>query len=234
MALEVNNLKVEVDGNIVVKGVSFVIGDKDVVALMGPNGSGKSSLALALMGHPRYKIKSGSAVLDGVDITGISPEQRAKLGLFLSFQNPVDVPGLGVETFLRQAYNSVRGRMGVMDFHLLLKDRMSSIGVPGQFSSRDLRGFSGGERKRMELLQMSLLNPKIAILDEIDSGLDSGALKDVASELKKLSAGLLLITHYIRMLEFLRPDVVHVMKAGQIMRSGDFRLALRMDREGFG
>ncbi len=229
--LDVRNLRVSVDGVEVVKGVSLSVSKGELVALMGPNGSGKSSLALALMGHPKYKVISGSVCLAGKDITSSAADVRARQGLYLSFQNPVEVQGVGVENFLRQAFS----KMGVMDFHFFLQKKMSDLGISPEFSGRNLNeGFSGGERKKMEVLQMELMNPKMAILDEVDSGLDADALKSAVKSIKRhKDAGVLIITHNKRMLENIKPNRVYVMLKGKIVAIGDFGLVSRIEKEGY-
>ncbi len=232
MALEIRNLKVSVDGKEIIHGVSLSVLSGEVVALMGPNGSGKSSLAFALTGHPKYKIVSGKVLLDGVDLTHLPPDARARKGLFLSFQNPVEVQGIRVENFLRQAFNT---KMSVIDFHFFLQKEMSSLGLSPQFSGRNLNeGFSGGEKKKMEVLQMVLMNPKIAILDEVDSGLDADAFKAIVKAIKRQKdMGLLIITHNKRMLESIRPDKVHILLEGKIVKSGNSKLAIKIEKQGY-
>lgn len=238
--LEITDLKVSVEGKQIINGVSLKIGKGEVAALMGPNGAGKSSLGYALMGHPKYKVDSGSIMLGGEDISGLSPTDRAKRGLFLSFQYPSEIPGVTVESFLRAAYKSVRPEMkdiGVLDFHRLLLDKMSKLHISEQFSSRHLNeGFSGGEKKRMEILQFSVLEPQMAVLDETDSGLDIDSLKIVASGINRMvgpDIGILLITHYQRILNFIKPDTVHVMMSGKIVASGESTLAAEIEEKGY-
>lgn len=236
--LEVRDLKVGVDGKEILKGITLAVDKGEVAALMGPNGAGKSSLGNALMGHPRYKIDSGSVLLGGKDISSLSPTDRAKLGLFLSFQYPSEIPGVSVEGFLRAAYNSVKQKkLGVMEFHRMLLEKMSSLGISPEFASRHVNeGFSGGEKKRMEILQFSVLQPQMAILDETDSGLDIDSLKTVAAGIKAMSnvdVGILLITHYQRILNYIKPDKVYVMMDGRIVASGSSSLADDIERNGY-
>jgi len=243
MALEIKNLTVAVEGKEIVKGVSLFFHPGKVHALMGPNGSGKSTLALALAGHPRYTITSGKIVLDGKEITLAKPEERAKARLFLSFQYPATVAGVTVSNFLRTAVNSlreVRGEKsyGVMDFHALLKEKMLQLKIDASFAGRSLNeGFSGGEKKRMEILQLLMLEPKYAILDEPDSGLDVDAIKIVAEGItllrKKTNMSIIVITHYHKFMDFLEPDAVSVMKEGKIIISGGREIAEKIEKEGF-
>ena len=238
--LVIKNLHVSVDGTEILKGVDLEIKPGEVHALMGPNGSGKSTLANALMGHPKYKITKGSVRLDGKDISELSPDKRAKLGLFLSFQYPKEIPGLTVSSFLRTALNSLRGeKIAVIDFHKLLREKMAQLKMDRKFGMRYLNdGFSGGEKKRAEILQMLVLEPKYCILDETDSGLDIDALKTVAAGINTLKdsgkpKGILLITHYYRILNHIIPDKVHVMVDGKIVKSGDKKLAQQIEENGY-
>ncbi len=236
--LEVDDVHITVDGKEVVKGVSLKIKSGAIVVLMGPNGSGKSSLAHALMGHPRYQITQGRVLFDGEDITRLKVHERARKGLFLSFQYPAEISGVTVTNFLRSAYQAVSGKaVSVVDFHTLLKERMKMLGIESSFAKRYVNeGFSGGEKKRMEMLQMSVLQPKIALLDETDSGLDADALRIVAQSIMKMkspSFGALLITHYQRMLEYVVPDEVHVLIDGKIVMSGGKEVALQIENNGY-
>ncbi len=237
--LEVKNLTVGVEGKEIIKGISLSVSKGEIVALMGPNGSGKTTLAYALMGHPKYKVISGSILLGGKDIVNASPDARAKAGLFLSFQYPVEVPGVSVEGFLRTAYNAVNSKgLDVMGFHQLLTHRMSELRIPSGFSARHVNeGFSGGEKKKMEALQLSLLQPKIAVLDEADSGLDVDSFRIVAAGIKKAmhpDMGVLVITHYQKILNYIRPDRVQVMVGGRIVASGSRSLAAKIEKKGYG
>ena len=238
-AIDIDDLRVTVDGEPILKGVTLSIKPGELHALMGPNGSGKSTLANVLMGHPKYTITAGRILLDGEDITELTPDERAKKGLFLSFQYPVEIPGVTVENFLRSAVNAVKGTdHGVAEFHKILKAELAEFGIDESFGRRYLNaGFSGGEKKRMEILQMLTLDPKYAILDETDSGLDIDALKVVAAGINRLrdgEHGILLITHYNRILEHVVPTHVHVFKDGKIVRSGGKELALEVEKNGYG
>jgi Fe-S cluster assembly ATP-binding protein len=240
--LEVKDLKVNIGDKEILKGITLSIEKGEVVALMGPNGSGKSTLAYALMGHPSYQVTSGKIYLNGEDVTTSSPDERARKGLFLSFQYPQEISGVSVSNFLRTAINSKREGMGknlisVMDFHKELHEKMKLLKVDDIFALRYLNeGFSGGEKKRMEILQMAMLNPNIAILDETDSGLDVDALRTVAegvNSLKGPELGVLLITHYQRILNYITPDKVHIVINGKIVKSGGKELALEVEDRGY-
>ena len=242
--LVINNLQVSVEENEILKGVNLTIKSGEVHAVMGPNGTGKSTLAYALMGHPKYKITGGDATLDGKDLLDLDPSERSKLGLFLAFQYPVAVPGVSVANFLRTAINAHRkGQnpedkgISIPDFRKKLKEKMALLDMDESFAGRYLNdGFSGGEKKRVEILQMTTLEPKFAILDETDSGLDIDALKIVAHGIKAINKedqGVLVITHYQRILNYITPDFVHVMLNGRIVESGGPELALRLEEEGY-
>jgi Fe-S cluster assembly ATP-binding protein len=242
--LVINNLQVSVEETEILKGVNLTIKSGEVHAVMGPNGTGKSTLAYALMGHPKYIITEGEATLDGKDLLDLDPSERSKLGLFLAFQYPVAVPGVSVANFLRTAINAHRkGQnpedkgISIPDFRKKLKEKMALLDMDESFAGRYLNdGFSGGEKKRVEILQMATLEPKFSILDETDSGLDIDALKIVAhgiSAIKKEDQGVLVITHYQRILNYITPDFVHVMLNGRIVESGGPELALRLEEEGY-
>ncbi len=242
--LVINNLQVSVEDTEILKGVNLIIRSGEVHAVMGPNGTGKSTLAYALMGHPKYKITDGEATLDGKDLLDLDPNERSRLGLFLAFQYPVAVPGVSVANFLRTAINAHRkGQnpedkgISIPDFRKKLKEKMALLDMDESFAGRYLNdGFSGGEKKRIEILQMATLEPKISILDETDSGLDIDALKIVAHGIKavnKKDQGILVITHYQRILNYITPDFVHVMLNGRIVESGGPELALRLEEEGY-
>lgn len=236
--LEIKDLHVSVDGKQIVKGLNLTINEGEIHALMGPNGSGKSTLAQAIMGHPRYKIDSGDVLIDGESILNLSVDKRAKKGLFLSFQYPAEVPGVSMLNFFRLAMNSLNGApKTIPEFRQIVKQKMGMLKVDESFTKRYLNeGFSGGEKKRSEILQMALLNPKIAILDETDSGLDIDALKTVSEGISSLAGpdmGMLLITHYNRMLKYIMPHYVHIMVNGRIIRSGDSSLAMQLDEKGY-
>ncbi len=240
--LRVEDLHVEVDGKPILHGISLDVPRGEVHALMGRNGSGKSSLSSAVMGHPSYVVTKGRILFDGEDVTAMAPEDRARRGLFLAFQYPVAIPGVSVHSMLRQAVRAVRAarkmpELGPREFRALVKEKLEALGVDPSFMTRSLNdGFSGGEKKRLEVLQMALLDPRLAILDETDSGLDVEALKVIAAGIQAMRApdrAILLITHYHRMLEFVRPDRVHVLMQGRIVRSGGADLAEEIDRRGY-
>jgi Fe-S cluster assembly ATP-binding protein len=237
-SLDIKDVNITVEGKEIVKHLSITVKPGEVHALMGPNGSGKSSLANALMGHPRYVISKGTVQLDGQDILSLPADERAKKGLFLSFQYPLEIPGVTVESFLRMARNSVKGdTMSVVDFHKLLKAKLDELKIDQAFARRYLNeGFSGGERKRMEILQMSVLEPKYVILDETDSGLDVDALKVVAEGIKRMHGkdkGILIITHFNRILKYVEPDHVHILVDGKIVKSGGKALAHEVEAQGY-
>ena len=236
--LEIKDLHVNVEGEEILKGVNLKIELGKVHALMGPNGSGKSTMANVLMGNPKYKVTEGKILLDGEDITELSADERAKLGLFLSFQYPSEITGVTMSNFLRTAYNSVKKtNVNVLDFHRKLKDKMKELEMDSAFSKRYINeGFSGGEKKRAEILQMAILEPKYAILDETDSGLDIQAIKIVGDNVTKMRSperGILIITHYYRILNHITPDKVHVMINGEIVDEGGKELAEEIENNGF-
>lgn len=236
--LEVRDLHVAVGGKPILKGVDLAVHRGEIHALMGPNGSGKSTLSYALMGHPAYTVTGGDILLDGQSILELSPDERAKLGLFLAFQYPVAVPGVSVTNFLRTALRAVKGReVPVREFRRTLKEKMDLLGMDDSFAGRYVNdGFSGGEKKRLEILQMAMLQPTVAVLDETDSGLDIDALRTVAEGISRLSGphmGVLVITHYQRILNHVRPDYVHVLANGRIVRSGGSELAHTLEAQGY-
>jgi len=245
--LELKNLHVALaeDGTEIVKGVDLSLSANEVHAVMGPNGSGKSTLAYALMGHPGYEITEGQILLDGEDVTELEADERAVRGLFLAFQYPHAVPGVTVTSFLRAAINALRkARAGgaddpipIPEFRKQLTAAMQQLRVPREMASRYLNeGFSGGEKKRIEILQMAMLRPRVAVLDETDSGLDIDALKIVAAGVKQLvgpEMGALVITHYQRILDYIEPDYVHVFVDGRIVEEGGPELAHRLEAEGY-
>jgi Fe-S cluster assembly ATP-binding protein len=240
--LHINNLRVSVAGNQILKGIDLTVEPGRVHALMGPNGSGKSTLAFSLTGHPNYHIESGSVTLDGQNILELSPDKRAKAGLFLSFQYPAAIPGVKVANFLHAARQSVRpGDLTPSKFRALLMEKLDILDMDPAFLGRYLNdGFSGGEKKRLEMLQLAVLAPKYAVLDETDSGLDVDALRAVGESVNAMRAsdegkdtGFLIITHYPRILQHINPDVVHVLIDGRIVREGDAELAHRIEREGY-
>ena len=240
--LRITNLHCSVDGNEILRGIDLNVEPAKVHALMGPNGSGKSTLAFSLTGHPKYDITAGSATLDGEDLLALPADKRARAGLYLSFQYPAAIPGVKVPNFLYAARQAVRpGELTPAKFRALLLEKMDVLGMDPSFLGRYLNdGFSGGEKKRLEMLQMAVLAPKYAVLDETDSGLDVDALKDVGESVKSLreseegkNTGFLIITHYPRILQHIKPDMVHVMIDGRIVKSGDAELAQRIEREGY-
>jgi Fe-S cluster assembly ATP-binding protein len=241
--LRVEGLKARIaDGTEILKGVDLVIRPGEVHAIMGPNGSGKSTLAGVLAGRDAYEVTGGAATYDGKDLLALAPEARAAAGLFLGFQYPVEIPGVGNLYFLRTALNAVRRSRGeeeldAMDFLSLAKEKMRLVELDPAFGSRSLNeGFSGGEKKRNEVFQMTVLEPRLAMLDEIDSGLDIDALRVVArgvNALRRHDRAILVVTHYKRLLEYVPPDVVHVMAAGRIVRSGGPELAEELERTGY-
>lgn len=236
--LVVDDLRVAVEGKEILKGLSLTVKAGEVHALMGPNGSGKSTLSFCLMGHPKYQITQGRILYKGEDLFGLSPDERAKRGIFLAFQYPTAIPGVTIANFLRAALRGVRGQeTPVKDFRQLVKTRLKALGIPDAFVNRYVNdGFSGGEKKRLEILQMAVLNPALAVLDETDSGLDIDALKTVAEGInaqRNPQRGILLITHYQRLLNYIKPDLVHVMIDGRIVRSGGSELALELESTGY-
>jgi Fe-S cluster assembly ATP-binding protein len=243
--LEIRDLHVAVDQAPILRGVNLTLRQGETHALMGPNGSGKSTLAYALVGHPKYEITGGSIAVDGTDIQECDPCERARLGLFLAFQYPVTIPGVKVADFLRHAVTNIRnpnrkegeGLIPMRDFRKELRSRMEELNMDPEFARRYLNeGFSGGEKKRMEILQLAMLQPKFAILDETDSGLDSDAVRVVSEGLKKLSGpqmGSLIITHHERLLEYNIPQYTHVMLAGKIVETGDAQLAHELHNHGY-
>jgi Fe-S cluster assembly ATP-binding protein len=236
--LKIENLRVEIDGQEIVKGLDLEVGEGEIHAIMGPNGSGKSTLANVLMGHPRYEVTGGSITLRGEDVFELEPDERAKLGMFLAFQYPSEVPGVSVANFLRTAVNSVREEeLSPMDMYRLLQEKMKIMQMDPKFAERYLNeGFSGGEKKRNEILQMLMLDPKLAIMDETDSGLDIDALQVVAkgvNELRGPEFSAVIITHYQRILRYIEPDRVHVMLDGRIVTSGGKELAKELEDKGY-
>jgi Fe-S cluster assembly ATP-binding protein len=236
--LKIENLHVEIDGNEIVKGLDLEVGRGEIHAIMGPNGSGKSTLANVLMGHPRYEVTEGSITFQGEDVFELEPDERAKLGMFLAFQYPSEVPGVSVANFLRTAVNSVREEdLNPMEMYRLLQEKMSIMQMDPKFAERYLNeGFSGGEKKRNEILQMLMLDPKLAIMDETDSGLDIDALQVVAkgvNEMKGPEFSAVIITHYQRILRYIEPDRVHVMLDGRLVTSGGKELADDLEEKGY-
>ena len=242
--LSIRDLHVNVEGKEILKGVDLIVKPGEIHALMGPNGTGKSTLAYALMGHPTYEVTSGEVWFKGHNILELEPDQRSHLGIFLAFQYPIAIPGVSVANFLRSAINSRRKAVNsedkgiaIPEFRRLLKDRMDLLKMDHSFASRYLNeGFSGGEKKRAEILQMAALKPEIAILDETDSGLDIDALRIVSDGVNALHSpelGILVITHYQRILNYIKPHYVHIMLGGRIVESGGADLALHLEEHGY-
>jgi Fe-S cluster assembly ATP-binding protein len=242
--LEIRNLHVSVSGKPILKGVNLIVRQGETHALMGPNGTGKSTLAYTLMGHPSYKVTEGEILFKGQRLVGLGPDERSRLGLFLAFQYPVAIPGVSVANFLRSAINARRRAaqpddkgVPVPEFRKLLKAKMDMLQMPYDFAGRYLNdGFSGGEKKRAEILQLATLEPEIAVLDETDSGLDIDALRIVSAGVNALAGpnlGILIITHYQRILNYISPDTVHVMLGGRIVETGGADLALHLEEKGY-
>jgi Fe-S cluster assembly ATP-binding protein len=242
--LEIRGLHASIDGNEILKGVDLTVNEGEIHALMGPNGTGKSTLAHALMGNPAYEVTAGQILFEGEDIVGKDPAERSRKGLFLAFQYPVAIPGLSVANFLRTAINARRKDedpedkgISIPAFRRLLKEKMELLEMPSEFAGRYLNeGFSGGEKKRAEILQMAALEPKIAVLDETDSGLDIDALKVVAGGVNALAGpnmGILIITHYQRILNYIKPHFVHIMLDGKIVESDGPELSQHLEEHGY-
>jgi Fe-S cluster assembly ATP-binding protein len=245
--LEIIDLHVQREGKPILKGVNLKTGPGEVHAIMGPNGSGKSTLAYTLLGHPKYEVTQGKILFDGEDITEASTDERAKKGLFLGFQYPTEVSGVGYSHFLRTSYNALSKSLAssnrevfitVREFQNYLKKNLQTVGLKDEFLSRYLNeGFSGGEKKRSEVLQMAVLKPKVSILDEPDSGLDIDAVQAVAKAISDVStpdATIIVITHYVRILRFLKKlDYVHVFAQGKVLKSGDAKLADELEQKGY-
>lgn len=243
--LEIKSLHVQVENIEILHGIDLTVPAGEVHAIMGPNGTGKSTLAYALMGHPKYSVTEGEVLLDGKNILDLSAPERSHAGLFLAFQYPVAIPGVTVANFLRTAINAHRKAVepdyhgiSIPEFRKLMLEKMQLLEMDPKMGGRYLNdGFSGGEKKRVEILQMAMLEPRMAVLDETDSGLDIDALRIVAegiNTLKNENLGILVITHYQRILNYLKPDVVHVMVDGQIVQSGGPDLALQLEEQGYG
>lgn len=242
--LEIRDLHVSVGGKPILKGVDLTVQQGETHALMGPNGTGKSTLAYTLMGHPNYEITQGQMLFKGRDLVDLEPDERSRLGLFLAFQYPVAIPGVSVANFLRSAINARRRALDTQDkgisvpeFRKMLKAKMDLLQMPHEFAGRYLNdGFSGGEKKRAEILQLATLEPEIAILDETDSGLDIDALRIVSAGVNALAGpnlGILIITHYQRILNYISPHTVHVMLGGRIVETGGADLALHLEEQGY-
>ena len=236
--LNIEDLHVTVETKEILKGLTLSVDRGQVHVIMGPNGSGKSTLSHTLMGHPRYRVTGGRILYRGQDLSGLTPDERARQGIFLAFQYPTAIPGVSVVNFLREALKARFGKdVPVKEFRGRIKEQMALLGIDESFATRYVNdGFSGGEKKRHEILQMALLQPELAVLDETDSGLDIDALKTVAQGINRLrdpQRGILLITHYQRLLDYVQPDVIHVMVAGQIVRSGGKELAQELEAKGY-
>ena len=244
--LRIEGLHVAIGGKEILKGVDLTLRQGEVHALMGPNGSGKSTLSYALMGHPNYEVTGGTATLDGVDLLGLEPDERAKAGLFLAFQYPTSIPGVTVANFLRHAVTNVRNPdrkeghelIPMREFRKELRAEMDELGMDAEFARRYLNeGFSGGEKKRAEVLQLALLKPAFAILDETDSGLDIDAVRVVSEGVNRVAArsgmGVLVITHYQRILNYIKPQFVHILLGGKVVESGGPEMVEKLEREGY-
>ena len=240
--IDIQNLSCTVDGKPILKGLSLRIEKGEVHAIMGPNGAGKSTLAKILSGHPAYEITGGEVWFKGQNLLEMGIEERVHAGLFMSFQYPLEISGVSNKLFLRSAVNAKRSALGEAElseeeFEKILTEKMASMQIREEFKERSINeGFSGGEKKRNEILQMALLNPSLAVLDETDSGLDIDAMRIVANGVNRMrneENALLIITHYQRLLEFIKPDFVHVLTDGKIVRTGDFTLALELEQKGY-
>jgi Fe-S cluster assembly ATP-binding protein len=241
--LNIKNLQVTVEGNQILKGIDLHVNAGEVHAIMGPNGSGKSTLARALAGHPQYEVTAGEATFDGKDLLDLDPDERAREGVFMAFQYPVEIAGVNNAYFLKAAVNAKRKHQGLpeldaMEFMQLIKEKSKLLDIDQSMLSRAVNeGFSGGEKKRNEIFQMALLEPRLAILDETDSGLDIDALKLVAAGVNAMRSpqrAIIVVTHYQRLLDYIVPDYVHVLTGGRIVKSGGKELALELEKKGYG
>jgi len=240
--LEICNLTAAIDGNQILKGINLKVNKGEVHAIMGPNGSGKSTLAKVLAGHPAYEVTGGEVIYNGKNLLEMSPDERAREGVFMAFQYPVEVPGVSNAQFLRLAYNERQKHIGAdeldpLEFKDLLKEKAALVEMDASFMTRSVNeGFSGGEKKRNEILQMAVLDPKLAVLDETDSGLDIDALRIVAEGVNKLhdpNKAVIVVTHYQRLLNYIVPDFVHVLSGGRIVKEGGKELALELEEKGY-
>src|SRR3954454_8348760 len=244
--LRIENLRVSIAGKEILRGVNLTLRQGEVHALMGPNGSGKSTLSYALMGHPNYEVSEGSVKLDGQDLLGLEADERAKAGLFLAFQYPTSIPGVTVANFLRHAVSNIRNPdrkegeelISMRDFRKEIRTEMDELGMDPDFARRYLNeGFSGGEKKRAEVLQLAMLRPSFAILDETDSGLDIDAVRVVSEGVNRVAAkegtGVLVITHYQRILNYIKPQFIHILLGGRIVESGGPELVEKLEQEGY-
>jgi len=241
--LDIKNLQVNVEGKQILKGINLHVNAGEVHAIMGPNGSGKSTLARALSGHPQYEVTSGAVTFDGKDLLDLDPDERAREGVFMAFQYPVEIAGVNNAYFLKAALNAKRKHQGLpeldaMEFMQLIKDKSKLLDIDQSMLSRAVNeGFSGGEKKRNEIFQMALLEPRLAILDETDSGLDIDALKLVAGGVNAMrdpKRAIIVVTHYQRLLDYIVPDFVHVLSGGRIVKSGGKELAFELEKRGYG
>ena len=241
--LQVKNLKVRVEEREILKGINLTVNKGEVHAIMGPNGSGKSTLARALSGHPGYEVTEGQVLYNGQDLLDMDPDERARAGVFMAFQYPVEIPGVNNAYFLKAALNAIRTHRGqeeldAIEFMALMREKATLLEIDPSMLSRSVNeGFSGGEKKRNEIFQMAVLEPKLAILDETDSGLDIDALKLVANGVNAMRSperAIIVVTHYQRLLDYIVPDVVHVLSGGRIVKSGDRALALELEDKGYG
>ncbi|CAH2214770.1 Fe-S cluster assembly ATPase SufC [Tepidibacter aestuarii] len=238
LLLEINNLETKIDEKSILKGINLKINKGEIHVLMGPNGAGKSTLSNVLMGHPRHTITNGDILFENELINDLKVDERAKKGIFLSFQYPEEIPGITVENFLRTAKSSITGKnYKIMEFRKIIKEKMKMLDMKEEYLTRYLNeGFSGGEKKKNEILQMAILQPKLAILDETDSGLDIDAIKTVSNGVKSLANednSILIITHYNKILDYLKPDFVHVLMDGKIIKTGDISLAEEIEKNGY-